>query len=194
MLLQESCCHWSPICWNMSLLYSHSCLPKFRSLKAEKVEYQWSIARFMGEIKTAAMLGRALFRRFRILSVSKNYRLDAYHPDKGLRALMTLSFFAEEYVTCHTCKSPDTLLERDVRLYFLRCRVCLSRCSVAAIKSGFQAVTNKRARIRAKAGPWALFGCGFIIYIFNKDLWKRTLQSKYFPSKLLYEILRKTWQ
>ena len=107
----------------------------------------------MGEIKTAAKLGRALFRRFRILSVSKNYRLDAYHPDKGLRALMTLSFFAEEYVTCHTCKSPDTLLERDVRLYFLRCRVCLSRCSVAAIKSGFQAVTNKRARIRAKAGP-----------------------------------------
>jgi len=59
----------------------------------------------------------------------------------------------EEYVTCHTCKSPDTLLERDVRLYFLRCQVCQSRCSVAAIKSGFQAVTNKRARTRAKLNP-----------------------------------------
>jgi len=59
--------------------------------------------------------------------------------------------FAEEYVTCHTCRSPDTILERDVRLHFLRCRVCQSRCSVATIKSGFQAVTGKRARMRAKA-------------------------------------------
>ncbi|XP_078482555.1 translation initiation factor [Ciona intestinalis] len=59
--------------------------------------------------------------------------------------------YIREYVTCHTCRSPDTNLERDVRLYFLRCNVCQSRCSVAAIKSGFQAVTGKRARIRAKA-------------------------------------------
>jgi len=59
--------------------------------------------------------------------------------------------YIKEYVTCHTCRSPDTLLERDVRLYFLRCNVCRSSCSVATIKSGFQAVTNKRARLRAKA-------------------------------------------
>nr|CAB3241602.1 IF5-1 translation initiation factor [Phallusia mammillata] len=59
--------------------------------------------------------------------------------------------YIKEYVTCHTCRSPDTILERDVRLHFLRCRVCQSRCSVATIKSGFQAVTGKRARIRAKA-------------------------------------------
>lgn len=58
--------------------------------------------------------------------------------------------YIKEYVTCHTCRSPDTILERDVRLYFLKCRMCQSRCSVATIRSGFQAVTGKRARIRAK--------------------------------------------
>lgn len=58
--------------------------------------------------------------------------------------------YIKEYVTCHTCRSPNTILERDVRLYFLKCRVCQSRCSVATIKYGFQAVTGKRARIRAK--------------------------------------------
>lgn len=59
--------------------------------------------------------------------------------------------YIREYVTCHTCKSPETLLERDVRLYFLRCTKCKSSCSVAAIKSGFQAQIGKRARLRAKA-------------------------------------------
>ena len=34
---------------------------------------------------------------------------------------------------------------------FLQCETCGSRCSVATIKSGFQAMTSKRAAIRAKA-------------------------------------------
>jgi len=58
--------------------------------------------------------------------------------------------YIKEYVTCHTCKSPDTILQKDTRLYFLQCETCGSRCSVASIKSGYQAVTNKRAAIRAK--------------------------------------------
>lgn len=58
--------------------------------------------------------------------------------------------YIKEYVTCHTCRSPDTLLQKDTRLYFLQCETCGSRCSVASIKSGFQAVTSKRAAIRAK--------------------------------------------
>lgn len=62
-----------------------------------------------------------------------------------------LRSYIKEYVTCHTCRSPDTVLERKDRLYFLRCNVCQSRCSVASIKSGFQAVTGKRARMRARA-------------------------------------------
>lgn len=58
--------------------------------------------------------------------------------------------YIKEYVTCHTCRSPETILQKDTRLYFLQCETCGSRCSVASIKSGFQAVTGKRAAIRAK--------------------------------------------
>lgn len=58
--------------------------------------------------------------------------------------------YIKEYVTCHTCRSPDTILQKDTRLFFLQCETCGSRCSVASIKSGFQAVTGKRAALRAK--------------------------------------------
>ncbi|XP_026866567.2 eukaryotic translation initiation factor 2 subunit 2 isoform X1 [Electrophorus electricus] len=59
--------------------------------------------------------------------------------------------YIKEYVTCHTCRSPETILQKDTRLYFLQCETCHSRCSVASIKMGFQAVTGKRAQLRAKA-------------------------------------------
>jgi translation initiation factor 2 subunit 2 len=58
--------------------------------------------------------------------------------------------YIKEYVSCHTCKSPENSLQKDTRLYFLQCETCGSRCSMASIKSGFQAVTGKRAAIRAK--------------------------------------------
>lgn len=58
--------------------------------------------------------------------------------------------YIKEYVTCHTCRSPETMLQRDTRLYFLQCETCGSRCSVSTIKSGFQAMTSKRAAARAK--------------------------------------------
>jgi translation initiation factor 2 subunit 2 len=58
--------------------------------------------------------------------------------------------YIKEYVTCHTCRSPETILQKDTRLYFLQCETCGSRCSVTSIRSGFQAVTGKRAAIRAK--------------------------------------------
>ncbi|KAF7990448.1 hypothetical protein HCN44_000253 [Aphidius gifuensis] len=58
--------------------------------------------------------------------------------------------YIKEYITCHTCKSPDTILQKDTRIFFLQCETCGSRCSVANIKSGFQAVTGKRAAIRAR--------------------------------------------
>jgi len=60
--------------------------------------------------------------------------------------------YIKEYVACHTCKSPETQMQKDGRLFFLQCETCGSRCSVAAIKTGFQAVTTKRAAIRAAAG------------------------------------------
>jgi len=61
-----------------------------------------------------------------------------------------LRTYIKEYVSCHTCLSPDTILQKDGRLHFMQCERCGSRCSVASIKSGFQAVTGKRSVLRAK--------------------------------------------
>lgn len=58
--------------------------------------------------------------------------------------------YIKEYVTCHTCRSPDTILHKETRLFFLQCETCGSRCSVQSIKSGFQAVTTKRAQLKNK--------------------------------------------
>lgn len=58
--------------------------------------------------------------------------------------------YIKEYVTCHTCRSPDTMLHKETRLFFLQCETCGSRCSVTSIKSGFQAITGKRAALKNK--------------------------------------------
>ncbi|KZW00967.1 hypothetical protein EXIGLDRAFT_112772 [Exidia glandulosa HHB12029] len=51
-----------------------------------------------------------------------------------------------EYVTCKTCKSPDTLLTKENRIFFMSCESCGSRRSVAAIKSGYQAQIGRRKK------------------------------------------------
>lgn len=53
-----------------------------------------------------------------------------------------------EYVTCKTCRSPDTVLSKENRLFFLKCESCGSTRSVTAIKSGFKAQTTKRSATR----------------------------------------------
>ncbi|KAJ7594995.1 translation initiation factor [Mycena floridula] len=53
-----------------------------------------------------------------------------------------------EYVSCKTCKSPDTLLTKENRIFFMSCESCGSRRSVNAIKSGFQAQVGKRSKNR----------------------------------------------
>lgn len=58
--------------------------------------------------------------------------------------------YIKEYVTCHTCRSPDTILNKETRLFFLQCMQCHSSCSVQTIKTGFQAVVGKRRALRAK--------------------------------------------
>lgn len=63
---------------------------------------------------------------------------------------IVLRRYIKEYVTCHTCRSPDTILQKETRLFFLQCETCSSRCSVQSIKSGFQAVTGHRAQLRSK--------------------------------------------
>ncbi|VDN05754.1 unnamed protein product [Thelazia callipaeda] len=59
--------------------------------------------------------------------------------------------YIKEYVTCHTCRSSETELTKDTRLFFLECKTCGSRCSVTAIKSGFTAMVGKRAALRRAA-------------------------------------------
>ncbi|TDL27869.1 eukaryotic translation initiation factor 2 beta [Rickenella mellea] len=51
-----------------------------------------------------------------------------------------------EYVTCKTCKSPDTLLTKENRIFFTSCESCGSRRSVSTIKSGFQAQVGRRSK------------------------------------------------
>merc|ERR1712141_709134 len=58
--------------------------------------------------------------------------------------------YIKEYVPCHTCRSPDTILNKETRLFFLQCMTCHSSSSVQTIKTGFQAVTGKRSVMRAK--------------------------------------------
>lgn len=54
-----------------------------------------------------------------------------------------------EYVTCKTCKSPDTELSKgENRLYFITCNNCGSRRSVTAIKTGFSAQVGKRRKMQ----------------------------------------------
>ncbi|KAI7872211.1 domain found in IF2B/IF5-domain-containing protein [Spinellus fusiger] len=57
-----------------------------------------------------------------------------------------LRHYIVEYVTCKTCKSPDTLMTKDNRLYFVQCESCGSTRSVSAIKAGFKAQTKEDRR------------------------------------------------
>ncbi|KAE8224109.1 hypothetical protein CF319_g2944 [Tilletia indica] len=58
-----------------------------------------------------------------------------------------LRTYIVEYVTCKTCKSPNTLLTKENRIYFMTCESCGSQRSVSAIKTGFQAQTTKRKKM-----------------------------------------------
>ncbi|XP_078447890.1 eukaryotic translation initiation factor 2 beta subunit [Wolffia australiana] len=52
--------------------------------------------------------------------------------------------YVNEYVICHGCKSPNTILSKENRLFFLRCEQCGSSRSVAPIKAGFVAQVGRR--------------------------------------------------
>jgi len=57
--------------------------------------------------------------------------------------------YITEYVACRTCRSPETILKKENRLYFLCCQTCGSTRSVAAIKKGFEAQVGKRKKMAA---------------------------------------------
>ncbi|KAK1311750.1 hypothetical protein QJS10_CPA07g01329 [Acorus calamus] len=52
--------------------------------------------------------------------------------------------YINEYVVCSGCKSADTILTKENRLFFLRCEQCGSSRSVAPIKAGFVARVGRR--------------------------------------------------
>ncbi|XP_024375678.1 eukaryotic translation initiation factor 2 subunit beta isoform X2 [Physcomitrium patens] len=52
--------------------------------------------------------------------------------------------YINEYVMCNGCKSPDTILTKENRLFFLRCEQCGCSRSVAPIKAGFVALVGRR--------------------------------------------------
>jgi translation initiation factor 2 subunit 2 len=58
----------------------------------------------------------------------------------------TLRRYITDYVLCHSCKSMDTLLDKDsaTRLSYLRCQQCGASRSVTTIKQGFVARVAKR--------------------------------------------------
>merc|ERR1712130_133631 len=62
-----------------------------------------------------------------------------------------LKQYCKDFVQCKTCKSYETTLDKRDRLFFILCKDCQSERSVQAITKGFQAITNKRSRIRNAA-------------------------------------------
>jgi len=63
-------------------------------------------------------------------------------PPKQIENLVNR--YMDEYILCHACRSSNTRLVREGRLYFVTCDSCDSKSSVANIKCGFQAVTTPR--------------------------------------------------
>ena len=50
--------------------------------------------------------------------------------------------YVGEYVSCSSCKSPSTTLQKQNRLYFMQCNNCGARRSVTPIKTGFVAISR----------------------------------------------------
>lgn len=58
--------------------------------------------------------------------------------------------YVQEYVQCKTCKSPDTVLTKENRLYFQKCEVCGSSRSVSAIRSVLRSQAEKKMAAQQK--------------------------------------------
>jgi len=57
-----------------------------------------------------------------------------------------LKRYIAEYVMCKTCKSAESVLQKENRLYFVTCQSCGSKRSVSTVKTGFVAQTGKRVK------------------------------------------------
>ena len=62
-----------------------------------------------------------------------------------------LKRYITEYVVCTGCKSLDTTLTKENRLYFVQCEKCQATRSVQTVNKGFQALVGKRRVLKTKA-------------------------------------------
>ena len=88
------------------------------------------------------------FQQKQIENVLRRYiGMSGYSVRKLSKSRSYQISYLVEYVTCKTCRSPDTELNKgENRLYFVTCNNCQSRRSVTAIKIGFTAQIGKRKR------------------------------------------------
>eukprot|EP01133_Synstelium_polycarpum_P011948 gene11948-13924_t len=77
-------------------------------------------------------------------SVDGNQRLVIKGRFQSNQMEVVIRHYIAEYVACRNCKSPNTILERNNRLYFLCCNACNSKRSVAVIKKGLEVGKNKQ--------------------------------------------------
>ena len=61
-------------------------------------------------------------------------------PPKAIEQIIRR--YVGEYVSCSSCKSPATTLQKQNRLYFMQCNNCGARRSVTPIKTGFIAISR----------------------------------------------------
>jgi translation initiation factor 2 subunit 2 len=61
-------------------------------------------------------------------------------PPKAIEQIIRR--YVGEYVSCSSCKSPSTTLQKQNRLYFMQCNNCGARRSVTPIKTGFVAISR----------------------------------------------------
>jgi translation initiation factor 2 subunit 2 len=84
-------------------------------------------------------------------SIDGNQRLLIKGRFQQKQIEIVLKRYIAEYVQCKTCRSPDTNLIKENRLFFLQCESCGSSRTVSAIKTGFMAQTGKRSAMRNAA-------------------------------------------
>lgn len=82
-------------------------------------------------------------------SIDGNARLVIKGKFQGKHIENILRRYIAEYVKCHTCKSPETVLKKENRLTFMVCNKCNSTRSVTAIKTGYTATTRASRRAAA---------------------------------------------
>ena len=123
-------CYTIPLCWDG---YNRKC--------------RWSrSSSYQGPFptKTSRKCAETIYRC--ALLHCRHWKFWLFLLFSSLHTLGLSTTYLVEYVTCKTCRSLDTLLTKENRIFFMACESCGSRRSVNAIKSGFQAQVGKRSK------------------------------------------------